>query len=95
MRMWHTHTHAQSVCVLAGGSVSVKQMRGLVATVLKRHSLNFHLDTLASFDLNRKSHNCYFSLFHFFTHTHTHTHTHYKRGRFHFLCLSIIQLYVT
>ncbi len=102
----HTHTHSistpevstsltVSALVLAAGSVSVKQMRGFVATVVKRQSLNFHLDTLASFDPNRKSYDCYISLSLIHTHTHTHTHTHYRRGRSHFLCLSIIWLYVT
>lgn len=44
-------------------------MRGFVATVVKRQSLSFHFDTLASFDLNRKSCDCYFSLSHSYSHS--------------------------
>lgn len=65
---------------------------GLLPQQWKRRSLNFHRDTLASFNLKRKKK---LRLLLLLLHTHTHTHAYHVRDWFHFVCLSVIWLDVT
>lgn len=64
--------------------VSVKHMRGFVATEMnkkKKKHLSFHVDTLASLESNGGALICYFPLL--------------ALAAFHLVCLSAAQLYVT